>query len=253
MRECEACGQRLFGHVDRCSHCGHPVAVVAAAGHLSRTAIAGRAGATLYPAPPRSAAAQLGSPAPVVKGAGVVNGAGVVSATGIESAPGVERSDEPSSPASPDFDPDATMRFTPIYRSHSRAKNTAALVGLAVALIAAVASLAWLIGQSVISGRPTPRDSVSASPKATALSTAVPRNATVCTPELARSVTTDCTVARRVFAAVRTLGTDLPDSFRVTITDPENAKKNLTYVCTIHAWIECAGPGETTIYVRRQA
>lgn len=241
MRECEACGRQLSGQLERCSECGHPVAVAASAGHLSRSAIAGDAGATRYVPASAPGFALIDSSAPVPAAAPIANGVKA------------QRTDTPASPASPDFDPDATMRFTPIYRSHSDAKNTAALVGLAVALIAAVASLAWLIGQSVLTGRPAPRESVTASARPTALSTAIPRGATVCTPELARSQATNCTVARRVFSQVRILGTDLPDSFRVTITDPLNAKKNVTFVCTIHTWIECAGPEQATIYVRRQA
>lgn len=82
------------------------------------------------------------------------------------------------------------------------------------------------------------------------LSTVVPRNATVCTPELARSSDTNCTVAQRVFSAVRTLGTDLPDSFRVTITDP-GTDKNATFVCSIEAWIQCVGDDQAVVYVRR--
>lgn len=241
MRECEACGQQLSGQLDRCSHCGHPVADAAAHGHLSRSAIAGRAGATLYAQSATATSVAIDPVVPAAATAPIANGTKL------------DRAEGPSSPTSPDFDPDATMRFTPIYRSHSDLRNTAALVGLAIALIAAVLSLAWLIGQSVITGPATPRDPASASAKPTALSTAVPRGATICTPELARNQVTNCTVARRVFAEVRRLGTDVPDSFRVTITDPLNPKKNLTFVCTMHAWIECVGPDQNTIYVRRVA
>ncbi len=65
---------------------------------------------------------------------------------------------------------------------------------------------------------------------------------------MARSTNTTCAVATRVLAAVRTLGTDLPDTFRVTIVDPQS-HKNATYVCAIKSWIEHrsgpATPGST--------
>jgi hypothetical protein len=159
--------------------------------------------------------------------------------------------DADQDPSGEDYDPDATTRFMPAYASRTNAKNTAALVALAVALIAAVSSLAWLIGASVTAARPTARPSVAASPTSTPISTAVPKNATVCTPEVARSTNTSCTLARRVFSAVRTLGTDLPNTFRVTVTDPQTAK-NATFVCSIKSWIQCVGSSDVTVYVQRQ-
>jgi hypothetical protein len=70
----------------------------------------------------------------------------------------------------------------------------------------------------------------------------------MCSPEVVRSDNTNCTLARRVLAAVRTLGTDLPPTFRVTVTDPQT-NKNVTLVCSVKGWIECR-TGEVTIYVR---
>ncbi|MFT3860390.1 hypothetical protein [Micropruina sp.] len=159
-------------------------------------------------------------------------------------------SESPSSPSSPDWDPDATARFTLNWPSHNKLKNTAALVMLTVALVAAVVSLAWLIGQTVATGRPASDSTPTTSASSTPLSTALPRNTTVCTPEVARSATTNCTLARRVLSAVRTLGTDLPATFRVTVTDPQT-KKNTTLVCTVKGLIECSGGDEVTVYLRR--
>ncbi|MEZ5090560.1 MAG: hypothetical protein R2719_13130 [Micropruina sp.] len=152
----------------------------------------------------------------------------------------------------PDWDPDETVRFRPAQGSRQNAKNTAALIALAVALVAAVASLAWLIGQAVggAGATPTSPRPVSSASTPAALSTVVPRNATVCTHESARSSNTSCTVATRVLREVRTLGTDLPDTFRVTIVDPQT-RKNATYVCQIKSWIECGGPRDDRVWVRR--
>jgi hypothetical protein len=221
MRQCEACGQPFAQSAAGCTHCGQPVAVTAAAGHLSRVNIAGNPGPSVYTFP-----------------------RGPLPATPVSAA----GPDEPSSPSSPDWDPDATTRFTPIYASHSRAKNNAALVMLALALTASVGSLAWLIGQTVAVGRSVPQATAAASPTATKQNTAVPRNSTMCSPEVVRSDNTNCTLARRVLAAVRTLGTDLPPTFRVTVTDPQT-NKNVTLVCSVKGWIECR-TGEVTIYVR---
>ncbi|MFT4216934.1 MAG: hypothetical protein QM619_07075 [Micropruina sp.] len=160
----------------------------------------------------------------------------------------------PSPPSSPsgddDWDPDETSRFLPAYGWRRGLRNRVALVSLTVALIAAVASLAWLIGQAVGGGPAVPVP-VSSTPSVTPRSTTPPRSAVVCTPEVARSTNTSCAVATRVLAAVRTIGTDLPDRFRVTIVDPQSSK-NATYVCTIKSWIECTGSRDARVYVQRQ-
>ncbi len=229
MRQCEACGQPFAEPATHCTRCGHPLAVAAGAGHLRRVSIAGNPGPVSYEFGGRARPA-----APV---------APVTPASAVSP-------DEPSSPGSPDYDPDATTRFAPIYASHSKAKNNAALVMLAVALIASVASLAWLIGQTVAIGPSAPRATAASSPTASKLSTALPRNTTVCSPEVVRSDTTNCTLARRVLAAVRTLGTDVPPTFRVTVTDPQT-NKNVTLVCSVKGWIECK-TGDVTVFVRPQ-
>lgn len=260
MLVCEACGQRLVEPAQSCSRCGRPVPERVSAGHLSRTALAGRPGASSYPAvgdaAPAAASARFSDAAPF-DAAHVDPGSFTpAEAHASEPAPPIatlpaSSGPDPSSPSSPEWDPDATTKFTPIYASHSRGKNIAALVGLAICVVAAVVSLAGLIAQTVGTGPALARPSATASASPTVLSTVVPRNATVCTPELARNNKTNCTVAQRVFAAVRTLGTDLPDKFRVTITDPQTSK-NATFVCSIKSWIEC-DKGDATIYVRRVA
>lgn len=234
MVVCAVCGASLSEDATTCPQCGRS-AVGAAPGHLSRMAIAGRAGATEYAAHgPTFVPAVPTSPRPAVNGAGWSAGSSARSQT------------------TPDYDPDATTKFTVAYPSRKDVKNTVALVGLALALVAAVSSLAWLIGQSMTAGRTTDaRSAGSASPSATPISTVVPKNATVCTPEVARSTNTTCTLANRVLSAVRTLGTDLPSSFRVTVVNPQTTK-NATYVCSIKSWIECVGSGDVTIYVMRQ-
>ena len=55
-----------------------------------------------------------------------------------------------------------------------------------------------------------------------------------------------------MLAAVRPIGNDLPDSFRVIVVDPQT-RKNSTYLCTIKGWIECVGQRDATVYVRREA
>lgn len=156
-----------------------------------------------------------------------------------------------SSPESDDWDPDETTRFRPAYESSRNRRNTLALVSLSIALVAAVVSLAWLIGQTV-GARPVTPVAPSGSATATPMSSTPPRSAVVCTAEVARSTNTSCAVATRVLSAVRTLGTDLPNRFRVTVVDP-GSRKNTTYVCTIKSWIECTGSGDARVYVRRQA
>jgi len=226
MHVCEACGLRLFEHALRCPRCGH--SVLASPGSDVKPATTPRPG-------------EAGGP-PVPMAATPVH-AGTTDADSAVSPP--------VSPASPEWDPDETMRLLPAYRSRGNTKNTVALVALAVALVAAVTSLAWLIGQSVGGGRPVSRPPArSASP--TALTTAVPRTATVCTHEVARSSNTNCVVATRVLAAVRTLGTDVPDTFRVTIANPQT-RKNATFICAMKGWIECTGSSDVRIYVRRLA
>ncbi len=267
MRDCEACGLSLSESVDRCPQCAQPVTAAVAPGHLSRVAIAGHPGATHYGT--LTAIRGTGAPdfTPPNQFSSASPGAPVRPPTARQHQPAQDpdESDDlddgyfaadrvpprsPATPSSSDWDPDATTRFMPAYASRNDIKNTAALVALAVALVAAVSSLAWLIGQSVSAGRPLARPSVSA-PSATPISTAIPKNATVCTPEVARSTNTSCTLARRVLSSVRTLGTDLPDTFRVTVTDPQTAK-NATFVCSIKSWIQCVGGGDVTVYVMRQ-
>lgn len=214
MLVCEACGLRLFEHALRCPHCGRAVPLTDV----------------------ESDEEPASSETPPVRFSGRGPGASEVPA---EAEPG----------DGSDWDPDETSRFLPAYGGGRSVRNTLALVGLTVALVAAVASLAWLVGQTMgvrmPIATPAPATSAPAAPSSTP-----PRNATVCTHEVARSTNTTCAVATRVLAAVRTLGTDLPDSFRVTIADPQS-KKNATYICTIKAWIECTGDRDARVYVRR--
>ena len=277
MVACETCGRPLAESAGSCSHGAQPSAA-SAPGHLSRVAIAGSPGATQYGS---SAATQVVDTSTVSVPHQFSSGPrpsfepprAVRAESGTDEADDVDYSDDdpdhahaaqfaaadgsgfsPASPATastPDWDPDATTRFMPAYGSHNDVKNTVALVALAITLVLAVSSLAWLIGQSVSAGRPLARPSVAASPTATPISTVVPKNATVCTPEVARSTNTSCTLARRVLSAVRVLGTDLPDTFRVTAVNPQTAK-NATFVCSIKSWIQCVGPGDVTVYVLRQ-
>lgn len=158
---------------------------------------------------------------------------------------------EPSARDDPDFDPDETSHFLPSYGVRRSIKNNIALVALAITLVAAVSSLAWLIGQTV-GGRSGGGPQASVTPTPTVLSTSPPRGSVVCTTEVARSDNTTCTVATRVLSAVRRLGTDLPKTFRVTIEHPQT-KKNATFVCTIKSWIQCTGKGDVTVFVMRQA
>ena len=106
MRQCEACGQPFAEPATHCTRCGHPLAVAAGAGHLSRVSIAGNPGPVSYEFEGR---ARPTAPVTPVTPASAVS------------------PEEPSSPGSPDYDPDATTRFAPIYASHSKAKNNAAL------------------------------------------------------------------------------------------------------------------------------
>ncbi|MFT4228437.1 MAG: hypothetical protein QM624_18685 [Micropruina sp.] len=213
MQSCEACGRPLSDDALRCPACGRPVP----------DAVRDDAG--------QSQDAERTGEIPPVR------------FTGDPAGP------SESSPESDDWDPDETTRFRPVEDTSRNRRNTLALVSLSVALIAAVVSLAWLIGQTV-GARPITSGSAPATVTATPLSSTPPRSAVVCTTEVARSTNTSCAVATRVLSAVRTLGTDLPDKFRVTIVDP-NSQKNATYVCSIKAWIECSGPGDARVYVRR--
>ncbi len=218
MLVCEACGLRLFEHALRCPHCGQAVS-----------------GADAEPDDQPASAST-----PPVRFSGRGPGADVALAN-----PAADQPDDGS-----DWDPDETSRFLPAYGLRRSTRNTVALAGLAVALVAAVASLAWLVGQTMGIRVPiatsAPTRSTPAAPSSTP-----PRNATVCTHEVARSTNTTCAVATRVLAAVRTLGTDLPDTFRVTIVDPQT-RKNATYICAIKSWIECTGDRDARIFVRRQ-
>ncbi len=216
MLMCEACGLRLFEHALHCPRCGRavPGAEVADDDLPSQS-----------DNPPARFAGAPGETAAPTGGA-------------------TESEDS-------DWDPDETSRFLPAYGSARRLRNRLALVSLTIALVAAVASLAWLIGQTV-GARPVVTASAAPSPSATPPSSTPPRGSIVCTHEVARSTNTSCAVATRVLAAVRTLGTDLPDTFRVTIVDPQS-RKNATYVCAIRSWIECTGSRDARIYVRRQA
>ena len=214
MQSCEACGRPLSDDALRCPACGRSVP----------DAVRGDA------VQPHDAE-QTGEIPPV-------------RFTGEPAGP------SESSPDSEDWDPDETTRFRPVYDSSRNRRNTLALAGLSVALIAAVVSLAWLIGQTVAIGPSAPRATAASSPTASKLSTALPRNTTVCSPEVVRSDTTNCTLARRVLAAVRTLGTDVPPTFRVTVTDPQT-NKNVTLVCSVKGWIECK-TGDVTVFVRPQ-
>ncbi|MFT4294432.1 MAG: hypothetical protein QM582_03360 [Micropruina sp.] len=223
MLMCEACGLQLFEHALHCPRCGRAVS-------------GAELDASEVPAPPNTPPIRFeGEPAPAAE-----------PAPAVEAGPALVPGDHGD-----DWDPDETSRFLPAYGSGRSTRNTVALIALGVALVAAISSLAWLIGQT-LGTRPTVASPGTVSPSSTVLSSTPPRGATVCTPELARSATTTCAVATRVLSAVRTLGTDLPDSFRVTIADPQS-RKNVTYLCAIKSWIECNGPAEAKIYVRRQA
>lgn len=156
----------------------------------------------------------------------------------------------PDGPGDADWDPDETTRFRPVEVSRRSLRNTIALVGLAIALVAAVVSLAWLIGQTV-GARPVTTVVTTPSATSTLPSSTPPRNSVICTHEVARSTNTSCTLATRVLSAVRTLGTDLPDTFRVTIVDPQT-RKNATFVCAVKSWIECTGGHDVRVFVRRQ-
>ncbi len=228
MLVCEACGLRLFEHALHCPHCGHAVPGV----------------------DDESDDQPASADTPPVRFSGRGSGADVAPADVApeDVAPAEAAADEPDD--GPDWDPDETSRFLPAYGLRRSTRNAVALAGLAVALVAAVASLAWLVGQTMGIRAPiataAPTRSTPAAPSSTP-----PRNATVCTHEVARSTNTTCAVATRVLAAVRTLGTDLPDTFRVTIVDPQT-RKNATYICAIKSWIECTGDRDARIFVRRQ-
>lgn len=215
MLSCEACGRPLSDDALRCTTCDHPVSVA--------TASSGN-----------------GAHPPELPLVGF--------ADGPDDAPGESSPDTEDA----DWDPDETTRLRPAYEyaRHNR-RNSLAVVSLSVALVAAVVSLAWLIGQS-LGARPPAQGTTSAPTPTTPLSSTPPRSAVICTSEVARSTNTSCAVATRVLAAVRTLGTDLPDKFRVTIVDPAS-QRNVTHVCAIKSWIECTGPGDTRVHVLRLA
>lgn len=215
MLSCEACGRPLSDDVLRCPACQRPVADATPddAGQPPETPPARFAGAPDAPSEPTEPA-------------------------------------EPAGEAEADWDSEETTRFGAVDDSRHNRRNTLAVMSLSVALVAAVVSLAWLIGQAV-AARPFTPASGPAPVTATPVSSTPPRNAVVCTPEVARSTNTSCAVAGRVLGAVRTLGTDLPDKFRVTIVDPNN-RRNATYLCAIKSWIECTGPRDAHVYVRRQ-
>lgn len=225
MVDCEACGAHVPADAIRCPGCG--TAVAADTDPL---------------APP----ARFGSshPEPDTWSAPPVDGQPHDGGTAPNPA------EEPPEQDGPDFDPDETSRFLPSHGSRRSLKNNVALVGLAIALVAAVSSLAWLIGQAVGGGVGSgPQPTATATP--TALSTRPPRGSVVCTTEVTRSDNTTCAVATKVLSAVRRLGTDLPPSFRVTIEHPET-KKNVTYVCRIKSWITCTAKDDAVVYVMRQ-
>ena len=216
MQSCEACGRPLSDDASRCPACDHPV-----------------------PAADENAAHPPETPP--------IRFAGAPESAPTESSPDTGPS---STTQDADWDPDETTRFRTVDESSRRhRRNTLAVVSLSVALVAAVVSLAWLIGQT-LGARPFTPDPGPTTATATPLSSTPPRSAVICTSEVARSTNTSCEVATRVLTAVRTLGTDLPDKFRVTIVDPAT-RKNATYVCSIKSWIECTGPGDTRVHVRR--
>lgn len=148
------------------------------------------------------------------------------------------------------WDAEETTRFQPVEGPRRSRRNKIALIGIVAATIAAVVSLAWLIGQTV-GARPVTAVVTSPSPTAMPPSSTPPRNSVICTHEVARSNNTSCVLATRVLSAVRTLGTDLPDTFRVTIVDPQS-RKNATFVCAIKSWIECTGDHDVRVFVLRQ-
>ncbi len=216
MLSCEACGRQVSDDALRCPACDHPV--------------------------PAAAASFFGNGAHPQE----------MPLVGFADAPDDGPSESSPDTEAGDWDPDETTRLRPAYEyaRHNR-RNSLAVVSLSVALVAAVVSLAWLIGQS-FGARPDTPATTSAPTPTTPLSSTPPRGAVICTSEVARSTNTSCAVATRVLAAVRTLGTDLPDKFRVTIVDPAS-QKNVTHVCAIKSWIECTGPGDTRVHVRRLA
>lgn len=234
MLDCEACGERLPAGADVCPGCGTAVVTPSDPAAPPARFEAAHTGTDTWPSQqPDFAPAAVGADAEA-------------------ESDGPDAADADSSDQDgPDFDPDETSHFLPSYAVRRSIKNNIALVALAITLVAAVSSLAWLIGQTV-GGRSGggPQASVTATP--TVLSTSPPRGSVVCTTEVARSDNTTCTAATRVLSAVRRLGTDLPKTFRVTIEHPQT-KKNATFVCTIKSWIHCTGKGDTTIYVMRQA
>lgn len=225
MQDCEACGERLPADAVRCPGCGAAVAPApeASVGVPTRFG-SDQAQPDTWPTQPEFDPPEHEPMQP--------------------SAPEAE-------PDSPDFDPDETSHFQVGYASRRTIKNNVALVAIAVALVAAVSSLAWLIGQTVGSrSNGGTQPTVSASP--TVLSTTPPRGSVVCTTEVTRSDNTTCVVATRVLSAVRRLGTDLPSTFRVTIESPQT-NKNVTFVCRIKSWIVCSAKDDIVVNVMRQA
>lgn len=223
MLVCEACGLRLYEHALRCPHCGRAVPIATSD-------------------EPDNLAGESGEPDSA--DTTPLRFSGDPAKSGPGPAPDGDDSDDGS-----DWDPDETSRFLPTYGSGRTWRNTLALVGIGIALVAAVSALAWLIGQTV-GAPPVVSTAAPATPRATPPSSTPPRNATICTQEVARSTNTTCAVATRVLSAVRALGTDVPDSFRVTIVDPQS-NKNATYVCAVKGWIECTGSRDARVYVKR--
>lgn len=228
MRDCDACGLPLSDVAFQCPRCDWPVD-----GHLHSTNFSGGSAGHLQQA-------RLSGDSGRIPTLTLTRPAAV--------RPTATR-DVPSSPVSADVDPEETTRFRPVVPSYSNVKNTVALFGLSAFLVAAVSSLALLIGQSVSTGTPMPRSAPTTGP--TAISTAVPKGATVCTHEVARSNNTSCTDARRVLSAFRKVGADVPEKFRLIVVHP-STKKNSTYKCEVKGWVECVSDQDATVYVRRQ-
>lgn len=237
MRRCAACSLPLYQHALRCPRCGQVVPQPDGQADVDALDLEQHAGTAR-----QDSSTSAASGAPIAQ-----------HHAPDFAAPAQPVAASPEREGDADWDPEQTTRFRTVPSADRTRRNVAALVSIGVALVAAVVSLAWLIAQVVMpSGRTAPTAPTSGSATPFAPSTTVPRNATICTPEVARSTNTTCAVATRVLTAVRVLGTDLPESFRVTIVDPAT-KKNATYVCTVRSWIECVGSSDMTVYVKRVA